>query len=208
MAQGILPFKYQISENDNGLTAIAQERLRDFGRDEGVVFIGIAQEKFSTFRSLKKLNEKTGKRYDWLCRGMVMCNQFYFYLVDEDFGPMFIKFSSYFPYTGRVCINGHEYAKRQLDKEGIAYEALDNGFLSCENPQRLQEILDDLDERKIDMVFRKWLRRLPHPFTDRNLGKNFGSMLRRRTSWAGMRDVRACRSGGQIHGATRAGGIE
>jgi hypothetical protein len=43
--------------------------------------------------------------------------------VDEDFGPMFIKFSSYFPYTTRININGHEYAKRQLDKEGIALDA-------------------------------------------------------------------------------------
>ena len=40
---------------------------------------------------------------------MVMCNQYYFYVVDEDFGPLFIKFSSYFPYTARICINGHEY---------------------------------------------------------------------------------------------------
>ena len=156
---------------------VAQERLRDFGSEEGVVFIGIAQEKFSTFRHRKKRNEKTGKSYVWLHRGTVMCNHFYFYLVDEDFGPMFIKFSSYFPYTGRVCINGHEYAKRQLDKEGIAYEALDNGFLSCENPQRLQEILDDLDERKIEMVFRKWLRRLPHAFTEEDVEAGYRYQL-------------------------------
>ena len=49
-----------------------------------------------------------------------MCNQYYFYVVDADFGPLFIKFSSYFPYTARVCLNGHEYAKRQLEKAGIA----------------------------------------------------------------------------------------
>ena len=28
-----------------------------------------------------------------------------------------------------------EWAKRQLDKAGIVYEALDNGFRSCENPR-------------------------------------------------------------------------
>jgi hypothetical protein len=48
-----------------------------------------------------------------------MVNQYYFYLVDEEFGPAFIKFSSYFPYTGRVCLNGHEYVKRHLTREGI-----------------------------------------------------------------------------------------
>jgi hypothetical protein len=35
-----------------------------------------------------------------------------------------------------VCINGHEYLKKQLAKEGIAFEALDNGILSCANPER------------------------------------------------------------------------
>ena len=95
-----------------------------------------------------------------------MCNQYYFYLVDQDFGPFFIKFSGYFPYTARICLNGHEYAKRQLDKEGIAYEPLDNGILSCEAPEQLQQILDAFDEAKIEGVARKWFERLPHPFTE------------------------------------------
>ncbi len=75
----------------------------------------------------------------------------------------------------RVCINGHEYAKRQLEKEGIAYEPLDNGFYSCENPKRLQEILNELDSNKIEKVYRKWLSRLPHPFTsdDRSAGYRY-----------------------------------
>nr|VFK15347.1 MAG: hypothetical protein BECKLPF1236A_GA0070988_1012319 [Candidatus Kentron sp. LPFa]VFK34721.1 MAG: hypothetical protein BECKLPF1236C_GA0070990_102941 [Candidatus Kentron sp. LPFa] len=52
-----------------------------------------------------------------------MCNHHYSYVVDEDFGPLFIKFASYFPYTARICIRGHEYAKRQLAIEGIEFEA-------------------------------------------------------------------------------------
>ncbi|MFM0150973.1 hypothetical protein P0D89_54150, partial [Paraburkholderia sp. RL18-085-BIA-A] len=46
---------------------------------------------------------------------------------------------------------------------GIAFEALDNGILWCEDPKALQRICDGLDERKIDGL-RKWLARLPHPF--------------------------------------------
>ncbi len=149
-----------------------QRRLKSFDKDEGVLYIGVAQEKFSTFRVFKKFNRKTGGTFPWLTRSEVMCNQYYFYLVDADFGPLFIKFSSYFPYTARVCLNGHEYAKRQLDKEGIDYEPLDNGILSCADPIRLQPILDELDEAKIEAVVRKWFARLPHPFTpeDRKAG--------------------------------------
>ena len=93
-----------------------------------------------------------------------MVNHYYFYCVDEDFGPFFLKFCSYFPYNAKLCINGHEYAKRQLAKGGIAFEALDNGILSCADPQALQRICDGLDDKKIDRLLRKWLARLPHPF--------------------------------------------
>jgi hypothetical protein len=47
--------------------------------------------------------------------------------VDADFGPFFLKFSTYFPYTAKLCINGNEWAKRQAAKAGIGYEPLDNG---------------------------------------------------------------------------------
>jgi hypothetical protein len=70
-----------------------------------------------------------------------MVNHFYFYCVDEDFGPFFLKFCSYSPYTAKLCINGHEYAKRQLVKDGIAHESLDNGILSCADPQRQSRLL-------------------------------------------------------------------
>jgi hypothetical protein len=53
-------------------------------------------------------------------------NPFYVYAVDDDFGPFFLKFCSYFPYNARLCINGHEWAKRQTSKAGIGLEALDN----------------------------------------------------------------------------------
>lgn len=132
---------------------------------EGVLYIGVAQEKFSTFRVSKKHNPLTGDSFPWLSRADVMCNQYYFYVVDEDFGPLFIKFSSYFPYTARINLNGHEFAKRQLAQAGIAFEALDNGLLRCADPAALQGILDGLTAEKIDAVVRKWFARLPQPFT-------------------------------------------
>lgn len=116
----------------------------------------------------KRHNPKTNKSYAWVVKSTAMVNQYYFYCVDEDFGPFFIKFCSYFPYNAKLCLNGHEYAKRQLEREGIPFQALDNGVLSCENPKRLQEICDALSAAKIDRLLRKWLQRLPHPFSGKN----------------------------------------
>lgn len=147
---------------------VALRHLARFADREGVLFVGKAQEKLSTFRTQKRRNPETGKTYPWLYRSTVMANQYYFYLVDEDFGPLFIKIAGYFPYQAKVCLNGHEFVKRQLEKAGIAFEALDNGILSCADPARLQAICHSLTASKIERVFRKWLRRLPHPFTARD----------------------------------------
>lgn len=147
---------------------IAARYLAQCSGREGILFVGKAQEKTRVFRTQRRHNPQTGTPYPWLYRSTAMVNQYYFYLVDEEFGPAFIKFSSYFPYTGRVCVNGHEYVKRQLAREGIAFEALDNGILSCANPARLQAICNALTPAKIEHMVRKWFRRLPHPFPVRD----------------------------------------
>ena len=139
--------------------------LRKFEKEEGVVFIGKAQEKTPVFRTEKRRNPRTGQPYPWIVRSTAMVNHYYVYAVDRDFGPFFLKFCSYFPFNAKLCLNGHEYAKRQLARKGIAFEALDNGVLSCAAPEQLQQICDGLSAEKIDGFLRKWLRLLPHPFT-------------------------------------------
>jgi hypothetical protein len=61
---------------------------------------------------------------------------------------------------------------RVLAKKGIGFEAADNGILSCEDPKRLPALCQTLTPQKIDALLRKWLKRLPHPFTlkDRQAG--------------------------------------
>jgi len=155
--------------------AVMAEHLRRFAAEEGVVFVGKAQENTPVFRTERRRNPKTGRSYPWIVRRSAMVNNYYVYALDRDFGPFFLKFCSYFPFNAKLCLNGHEYAKRQLAQEGIAFEALDNGVLSCADPKRLQQICDGLSAGKIDALLRKWLRLLPHPFTpaDRKAGYRY-----------------------------------
>ena len=154
---------------------IAAAMRKKFDRDEGVMFIGKAQEKSAVFRTEKRTNRSTGAKYPWIVRSTAMVNHYYFYIVDRDFGPLFIKFCSYFPYTAKICLNGHEWLKQQLSRRGIEFEALDNGILSCADPEKSQVLCERFDEAKIEAVFRKWLARLPHPYTpsDRQAGYRY-----------------------------------
>jgi hypothetical protein len=154
---------------------VMAEHLRHFQYDEGVVFVGKAQEKTPVFRTEKRRSPTTGRPYPWIVKSTAMVNHYYIYAVDRDFGPFFLKFCTYFPFNAKLCLNGHEYAKRQLAQKGIAFEALDNGILSCAEPERVQKICDGLSAEKIDGFLRKWLRLLPHPFTgaDRKAGYRY-----------------------------------
>jgi hypothetical protein len=101
-----------------------------------------------------------------LVRSQAFINFFYFYCVDDDFGPFFLKFGTYFPYTAKLCINANEWAKRQAAKAGIGFTALDNGFAAVSDVARLQKICDSFGAEHIEALLRKWLRILPNPFTD------------------------------------------
>jgi len=161
-AQDVPLFTFERGQRKDDVAAAYRAR---FTEDEGVLFIGKAQEKATVFRTEKRRHPQTGKTYPWIVRSTAMVNQYYVYAIDADFGPFFLKFCSYFPYNAKLCLNGHEYVKRQLAKEGIAFAALDNGVLSCADPARLQAICDGLSAELIEGLLRKWLAKLPHPFS-------------------------------------------
>jgi hypothetical protein len=153
---------------------VMHKHLAGFTSPEGVLFVGRAQEKAPVFRTERRRDAQGGS-YPWIVKTTAMVNQWYFYCLDADFGPFFIKFSSYFPYNARLCLNGHEYAKRQAAKAGIGFTALDNGFAAVADPAAVQAICDGLSADKIDGLLRKWLAILPHPFTaaDRAAGYRY-----------------------------------
>ena len=151
---------------------IAQGYLEACDGTEQILFVGVAQEKARLWTTEKRRNPVTGATYPWLVRASRVVNHYYFYGIDDDFGLFFIKLCSYFPYNGKVLINGHHFAQRQALKQGVAFEALDNGFASCEDPDVLQTICDGLTAPTINRFVRKWLAILPHPYSgaDRQAG--------------------------------------
>jgi hypothetical protein len=153
---------------------VLQDKLRKFKKPEGVIFVGVAQEKVRVPRTTRKALPGGGT-IPWIIYSTAMVNVYYFYCRDQDFGPFFLKFCSYFPYPAKLCLNGHEYLKYQLAQRGIAFEAMDNGLLSCADLKAAQRLSNGLSDTKIDAFFRKWLARLPHPYSaqDRKAGYRY-----------------------------------
>jgi len=149
---------------------VAAAYRAQFTEAEGVVFIGIAQERAISFKA-QQAHGALG-RFFTFSRQPVSVNHYYFYVQDPAWGPAFIKIGTYLPYPVRVCLNGHEWVKQQLRQEGIGFESLDNGFRSCQDPQRLQALCDALSPQDVQAFFDRWVAQLPWPLTqaDRTAG--------------------------------------
>ena len=139
----------------------------------GVVAVGVAQEFQSVFTAAKRTGEAGGVQFSFRKEDRrVTC--FYFYIWDDDFGPGFVKLCAYFPYPGKVWVNGHEWAKRQAAKAGIGFTELSNGFASCEDPAALQAICDRLGPAGIQAFFERWLAVLPLPLGPADRAAGYG----------------------------------
>lgn len=150
-------------ERGDDKDAIAHAHLERFPRQSGVVLIGKAQEKASTFKGRR--SDKGTKVWFVYSRVSVQVTHYYFYILDEDFGLVFIKVCSYLPFEVKVCFNGHEWAKQQLRKQHLTFEPLENGFAGCAEPARLQAICHQLNAEKIQALFDRWVDQLPWPLS-------------------------------------------
>jgi hypothetical protein len=98
-----------------------QARLQAFKKkhQEGVVFIGVAQEKARVPRTVRKAFGNS--TIPWIDYSSANVNFYYFYCLDENFGPFFMKFCSYFPYMGSAQIDVKiSFKGRQPNKESAA----------------------------------------------------------------------------------------
>jgi hypothetical protein len=136
-------------------------------RRTGVAAIGVAQEFQRVFTGTIYHPDADGggvPRFGYR-KADRRVTAYYFYVVDEVFGPAFVKVCAYFPYPCKIWLNGHEYAKRAARAAGIGFTELDNGFASTDDPAGLQRLCDTLGPATIRVFCERWWARLPLPLT-------------------------------------------
>lgn len=170
--------RFQKRESKEELARPYLERAAREGRF-GCVLIGVAQEKASAWRGWRHGGPDGHPHFEF-SRQTVFVNHYYFYLRDRDFGPAFIKTNAYAPFPVWVYLNGHEWAKRHAERQGLSFEALDNGFRSTADAAALAAICDRLGAREVLRFFHRWQALLPSPFTaaDRRRGYRYALCFR------------------------------
>jgi len=81
------------------------------------------------------------------------CKHYYCYYNDEEFGWMFLKIQTWFPYNVQIYINGREYMSRLLSKNNIPYEMYNNSFSYLEDFSTAQELADGILNKKMSDSF-------------------------------------------------------
>jgi hypothetical protein len=83
--------------------------------------------------------------------------QYSFYVNDKQWGRMFVRVCPYLPFSARVCLNQHHWLANRLRQEEIDFRQCSNAFLTCSNPERLQELADSLASKDLLTCGHKWL---------------------------------------------------
>lgn len=84
--------------------------------------------------------------------GPGQCLHLYRYLDDPRFGFMHVRLQTWFPFNIQVWMNGREFLRRALSREGLAFQMYENSFAHLESWPRAQRLMDrmlDLDWIKV-----------------------------------------------------------
>jgi len=121
---------------------------------EGLVCILAAVEGCQSFKIAY------GQRRPKIIWARRRCLCLYFYFVDRELGFMHVRIATWFPFTVQVCLNGHDWLARKMDKHGIAYRKLDNAFLSIDDPKRAQRWGDRFARKNWPRILTAFARRV------------------------------------------------
>lgn len=98
------------------------------------------------------------------------CSHLYHYFIDPQFGWMYVRLQTWFPFEMQVYVNGREWLSRTMDKEKLRYQRGDNKILWVEDWQRAQQLLDEQLRTNWPTVLDAW-RQQVHPLHPGHLGK-------------------------------------
>jgi len=142
-------------------------RRMERARRHGVYFILKSMEQGQTFRSTVPRFATADPNYRILARQRSRFTHYYFYIRDEQLGPMVMRVASFFPFQTTYYLNGHSFIEKELNREKVSFRKNDNAFLSVSNPQALQAAADRFTSEVIRKRLDYWTLLLGPKFSKR-----------------------------------------
>ena len=129
--------------------AAAHEQQKKAGIQNGLIGTWSCVETCNTFRAV--YDKAAG--FPQIKADSSRCKHIYFYYDHEDYGFMSIRLQTWVPYEIQIALNGREWLKRLLDKNGSKYILEGNKFLDLEDYGLAQRLLTgQLDTRWVETM--------------------------------------------------------
>ena len=117
---------------------VAHRHQRERDIDSGLIGVYWALENCQSFKAFFDPNATRPA----IRRLPTKCKHLYFYFDHPVFGFMSVRLQTWFPYSIQIQLNGREWLRRGLEREGIDFTRMGNKFLQIEDWGRAQSLLD------------------------------------------------------------------
>jgi hypothetical protein len=124
-------------------------------REPGLVHVLSVMEACTTFKPWHdKATGRTG-----LKTAPGRCLTFYFYLIDEDLGLMYVRVPTWLPCRLQIYFNGHHALAGRLREAGIDYQMEDNAFVHIGDWPKAQELAGSFSVERWEKKFHALAKR-------------------------------------------------
>jgi hypothetical protein len=147
-AAGLSVRQVRAGEDKEKLVA---QLLAERGNQPGVVCVLGAMERGRRF-AVRPEPEHGWLRLQWAA---VVCEHFYVYFVDEEFGLCHLRIPTWAPFRLQFYCNGHSWLARQMARAGLRYTQADNCFTQVSDLAAAQALVTAFDRRRLERLLEK-----------------------------------------------------
>jgi hypothetical protein len=145
---------YQYLQGSHRKEELVRQLIHERRLHEGPVAIFCCQE---TCRTVKLRYGKQRPRLVFTSRPQRVL---YYYFLDADFGLMYLRLQTWFPFTFQVYVNGHDWLARQLQQRGLGFVQHDNAFTQLDQPEPAQRLADRFPKLRWVTLLNRWARQV------------------------------------------------
>jgi len=114
----------------------------------------------SSIETCRSFVVRPGKGRPHLESATRKCQHLYFYYNDPEFGLMYVRLQTWFPFTIQIGLNGHDWLARKMTRHGLRFRQLDNAFVEIEDFARAQRFADAFPRKKWPRILAAFARRV------------------------------------------------
>ena len=158
--------EYRYLQGTHRKDKLVDEILRKRPISEGLICVLCCMECCPSFRLI------FGKGRPNLANARRQQRVLYFYFLDPQLGQIYIRLTTWFPFTAQVYVNGHSWLAQQMLRRRLGFSLQDNAFTALDDPQATQKLADSFAKLNWAKILNRLVRQV-NPLMNERWFRNF-----------------------------------